>query len=564
MTRPKWSPADSTLLACAVLVTAIAGLVTWIGSWKLTYATLTRDQGTFQYIAWALQQGQRDYVDIRDFNGPLIHFVHLLYLQWGGADEHVFRVIDGIVNAAFFFAAGALIAELARQRAGEEPGPRAIHRWAWGLAAAVVLSAQYLRYGAWNTAERESYYTLFLLLAVAFQIWAQGAPDQRRAGFVLAGLCSVIPWFGKPTNVLFTALQWVTLACAAPAPLTRRRGVVAFMVGGGLAGAIMLGLLALWGDITAFLRITLLEVPAMYMAIYRRSWWDTVLHLDNWRLVLPAAVSVGVLGLGLLTRRLPARMIVLLVLPVGGILTFILQSKGFAYHLHPVSCGMFLIWLGLAVHVAGRPGMVRTAMALALAAFVGFLGYRRARNSDAYASDWPRAGATAELRAGEAYFKEFWLGSYHAWDFHRAAAFVAANTAPEARVQTYGLDPYFLFLARRLSATPYLFNFELNPEASAKGGSGGVPRAEEQQKFREAAERRQLDLVRRLEARPPEVFALFDNVPFTSPPDAVVELDQQVKPVAAFLHARYREAARIGTVRVWFRRDLAVRHPPAP
>jgi len=89
-----------------------------------------------------------------------------------------------------------------------------------------------------------------------------------------------------------------------------------------------------------------------------------------------------------------------------------------------------------------------------------------------------------------------------------------------------------------------------------------VPSEAERREFRAAATRRQLDLVRRLEERPPAAFVLFDHAPFTYPPDAVVDLGQHAPPVAQFLHARYREAARIGTIRVWFRHDLPVLSPP--
>ena len=38
---------------------------------RASYTTLGRDQGIFQYIAWAIGRGERDYGDIRDVNGPL-------------------------------------------------------------------------------------------------------------------------------------------------------------------------------------------------------------------------------------------------------------------------------------------------------------------------------------------------------------------------------------------------------------------------------------------------------------------------------------------------------------
>ena len=43
---------------------------------RASLTTLGRDQGIFQYIAWAVRLGDVDYRDIRDVNGPLIHLIH--------------------------------------------------------------------------------------------------------------------------------------------------------------------------------------------------------------------------------------------------------------------------------------------------------------------------------------------------------------------------------------------------------------------------------------------------------------------------------------------------------
>src|ERR1700749_3323860 len=59
---------------------------------------LGRDQGIFQYIGWALSEGQVDYRDLRDVNGPLTHLVHRLFLALGGAADHRFRTLDLVVT----------------------------------------------------------------------------------------------------------------------------------------------------------------------------------------------------------------------------------------------------------------------------------------------------------------------------------------------------------------------------------------------------------------------------------------------------------------------------------
>ena len=39
---------------------------------RASWTPLGRDQGIFQYVAWAVAQGDVDYRDVRDVNGPLI------------------------------------------------------------------------------------------------------------------------------------------------------------------------------------------------------------------------------------------------------------------------------------------------------------------------------------------------------------------------------------------------------------------------------------------------------------------------------------------------------------
>ncbi|HEY2367874.1 MAG TPA: hypothetical protein VGH87_15860, partial [Polyangiaceae bacterium] len=81
----------------------------WVreATYRASLTTLGRDQGIFQYIAWAVMNGEVDYRDVRDVNGPLIHGVHMVMLALGGRDEHVFRTIDLAVTGVVFAFVGA-------------------------------------------------------------------------------------------------------------------------------------------------------------------------------------------------------------------------------------------------------------------------------------------------------------------------------------------------------------------------------------------------------------------------------------------------------------------------
>src|SRR5580704_17475062 len=203
--------------ALPALILALPPLVWVLGAEeKASYTALGRDQGIFQYIAWAVSQGAKDYRDVRDVNGPLTHMVHLLFLALGGRDEHRFRVLDLAVTGATFAIAGACLPGIMRRAR-----VTLVERAAWGLAGWVVLLGQYLLYIFWDLAQRESFCDWFLFPSLGLQLLAQGEMrrrDQRsghkRGPLVLVGVAAglgVIACFGKPTFSLFVIVQLVTL-----------------------------------------------------------------------------------------------------------------------------------------------------------------------------------------------------------------------------------------------------------------------------------------------------------------------------------------------------------------
>src|SRR5438094_5118205 len=76
----------------------------WVvdATYRASLTTLGRDQGIFQYVAWAVRNGAVDYRDVRDVNGPLTHLVHMVFLALGAADEHRFRSLDLLVTGLGF------------------------------------------------------------------------------------------------------------------------------------------------------------------------------------------------------------------------------------------------------------------------------------------------------------------------------------------------------------------------------------------------------------------------------------------------------------------------------
>jgi hypothetical protein len=534
---------------------------------------LGRDQGIFQYVGWALRSGQVDYRDVRDVNGPLTHLVHVAFLALGGADDHRFRVLDLAVTGATFAFAGACMAGLGSRRAQDWSG-----RLAWALAGWVVLSGQYLLYGYWDIAQRESFFDWFLLPSIALQLVAQMPPrtgsgrpaDAGRQALRLgiAGALSVIPWFGKPTFALFTLAQLAAIAVDDELLLPRRKAFAAFALGGALGAALALGLLATYGDALAFVRIQLSDVPALYRFLWPRAAAD--IFSNPWsatQAIFAIAGAVVLLSLVLL-GEMPRAVVALALAPVCALASVVVQAKGFPYHFHPVTAGVHLQWIAFAAWLTERTRVARRSRAILRLAPIGValvIAYRIAtamEDSPHVRATWLLwSGATPAERATREYFARFPETDFFPFEMRQAAAYLRDHTGPDDRVQTYGMDPYVLFLAGRLSATPYIYAYDLDVDAALAGGSGGVPDDAQSDRIRDIRDAHETDLLTRLQARPPAAFVFLDQSPLIAEADAWDDFEGHCTRAAPWVRANYRETARFGHDHVWLRSDLA---PVAP
>jgi hypothetical protein len=534
---------------------------------RASLTPLGRDQGIFQYIGWALSQGERDYRDIRDVNGPLTHLVHRVMLALGGADEHRFRVLDLVLTGATFALVGACLPGLRSRRA-----PETVERAAWALAAWVVLSGQYLLYGYWDIAQRESFFDWLMLPSVALQLVAQRALVRGRGTrlLVLVGALSVVPCFGKPTYALFTLAQLLALALDDDLGPARRRALRAFLVGGALGVLSQLVLLVATGDALAYARIQLLDVPAMYRFIWPRAAADIFSNPWDASQAIYGIVGAVVLLSLVLLREMPRRVIAVALLPVCAVGSVIAQAKGFPYHFHPVTAGVHLQWLVFAAWLAERTRVAQRRLALLRLAPIAFgvvVALRVAtsmEDSPYIRAVWLLWGAsTPEDRQTREYFARFPEPDYFPFEMRRTAAYLREHTRPGDRVQTYGMDPYVLFLAGRLSATPYVYVYDLDVDAALGGGTGARPDEEQSARIRAIHDAHEADLLRRLSARPPAAFVFLDKAPLMAREDAWDDFAEHCPTAAGWVHARYRETARFGHDHVWLRDDLAPAQTPA-
>ncbi len=547
--------------ACIAAVAIVFPAIVWtaLATYRATFEPFGRDQGIFQYIAWAIARGDRAYVQVHDINGPLVPMIHLLFLKLGGADEHVFRALDFTLFGVSALAAGAMLPGIGERRGEPATAVNAGQRAAWALAAWVVLSAGYLVFGWWEHAQRESFFDDLLVPAVALELWAlrpSTPPRARHRMFAIVGALAALTWFGKPSCLLYGAGLVLVIAVDDELPERPLPSVRAFALG--CAAGCLPGLLFLltYGDARAFARTMVLDVTRLHRYIWHKSIAEAYVAWGNAPKLNWALGTLLVGGVAIAFRALPRRFLAVLALLAGGLANFALQGKGFPYHLHPAVAGAHLLWLASAAYASER--VARSVAgpgrgALLVGAGVLLLGYQsltEARLSPAMQNDWyddrRAGGAESEL-----FLRHFNSGDYFAWDMHRAADYLRSVTREDDRVQTYAMDPYLLFLAKRRSATPYIYNFELNVDSALEGR----PTERDRAWMIETAKRNAHDLFVRVENAPPAAFVAIDKVPYTFPEDAGADFATHCPEAAQWMRSRYRLAKRFGNVRVWLRND---------
>jgi hypothetical protein len=272
------------------------------------------------------------------------------------------------------------------------------------------------------------------------------------------------------------------------------------------------------------------------------------------RAIALAVAMLALIGFRLMSRRLLA----IALLPVAGLVSVLAQAKGFPYHFHPVTAGIALQALALVAWAwESARGKRRVVLALPLAGSLALAMHTAtglAASPHLQATWLVSFGATPEQRRTKRYFDGFPEADFFPWEMRQTADYLRDHTVATDRVQTYGMDPYVLFLAGRLSATPYVYAYDLNVDAALAGGSGGVPDAAQANAIRAMRDAHEKDLLGRLRRDPPAAFVFFDRAPLTTYASAEQDFEVHCPETAAWVHERYEEAASFGDDHVWLRR----------
>jgi hypothetical protein len=118
------------------------------------------------------------------------------------------------------------------------------------------------------------------------------------------------------------------------------------------------------------------------------------------------------------------------------------------------------------------------------------------------------------------------------------------------------MDPYLLFLARRKSATPYIYAYDLNVDAALNGGFSLVPTFPQAERIRAMRNAHEADLLARLRKAPPAAFVFIDKSPLMSSEDAQEDFAAHCPETSEWVGKNYRNGATFGEVHVLLRSDL--------
>ena len=212
-----------------------------------------------------------------------------------------------------------------------------------------------------------------------------------------------------------------------------------------------------------------------------------------------------------------------------------MQKKGWPYQTHPVLAGAHLVaLLGLVTlwneEAARRRGLAWAALLLVYARCLDEL------QASPWLAEAPRPNVTMR---------------------EKVAAYLSHHTTPDDRIFYYGIDPYTLFLARRLPATPHPVSFVLRfaPALAVHAPPEGAgPDEAARARIRDLQPAVAEQACSRLAAQHPAAM-VFTAVPPNTGPDAVQDVTELCPALRPVLDAEYRQATVIEKTRVYLRKD---------
>jgi hypothetical protein len=485
-----------------------------------------RDQGIFLTEAWLMLQGYVPYLSFFENKPPGVLVTYAAALAAFGEGMVAVHLADWVATTMT-----ALILCQIVLRAGA------------GAVAALVSGGIYLAYasgplfgGFWVTAQAEIFMDPLVALCLWWLLDPVVATAAGRWRFGLAGLCIGVVLFFK-----YSAAPLLLLGL-----VPRPRGIrVAYFAGGAASiGILVLGTFAGLGALDALLESTI-EFNLAYREAFSETWGvplfsrllPALRELAAPYLLAGVAVATGWHGETGLRRatRAGAALWVLSLICVDW------QGKYWPYHYQVLLLPLALLaGLGAPRLVQIFAAWMRPRRATIVATLVAVLlgtgyiwqvaDYLQVHHLPAY---WLGSASREEMQS------TYRMGGtdYAYVETVAAAARVAETTDPDERILVWGYEPFIYFLARRLPATRFLYDFpitaDLAPDLQAR-----------------MLKRLHADL----KASPPSVILVVSGDRNRVEPLGSASQLQKLPSVARFVRRGYRQAWKLGDFRGFERR----------
>jgi hypothetical protein len=408
----------------------------------LTYR-LGVDQASFAYIGDQLLAGRWPYLGTWESDYPGMMFLQAAEILLFGKSIAMFRLFDLLFQLANVY----LIYRIAGRLGGA----------AGALLAVAVSCLIYQGYGPWNTAQREGFAMLFVLIGYWWYLTRERRPAVRTA--LVIGVGFGIAAMFKPT---FLALAGFYLPLGLRWSRESLRNAVVAAAGFAVPVAVVIALYAVLGGLRE-----LYEATIAYQSIYAVQlrgdspwwafWWSKLRQMGatTWLITL-AYVPYLFFGRALRERR----MVYLGYL--GALLGIFVQGTFAGYHYLPgLALGAILI--GTAFSITARALLDRlpsfrhrrgTEMAVAILLVVAAIPFyvRADRVQRLVSLSFLGPPVPGEFRVGTVF------------DFtedYELAAFLRARTAPDDRIQVWAYAPLVYYLAERRAASRFYMTHPL-------------------------------------------------------------------------------------------------------
>jgi hypothetical protein len=366
----------------SALVVAGFGAFAALMAWRSLGWPLIHDVALMHYAAWRIGEGATPYRELFDMNQPGTYLVHLAVLRTLGGGDLAWRVFD----LAWLAATAAAIAAFAVR---------------WGAlaagAGAVVFTTYHLAGGAWQAGQRD-FLLCALLLGGALGVarWLEGG---RWVGLVCSGAALGAGITVKPHAALFAGALAAVVALAAlrACGVVSAAGITAvFVVATAAAPLAVLVWLGASGGLPAWWEIVTGYLIPLYSRLGRVSEWAVY----RWHAWVPIALGVTLSLAGVLARRGTGARHVIAVLGLGyGIVHYVVQGKGWEYHLYPLAAfAAVLLAAELPAALAARRRLVAGALGGALVASLVLLGAKALEAAPAHFW-WAREAIVDALEA---------------------------------------------------------------------------------------------------------------------------------------------------------------------